>query len=90
MYTKSTNHHPTHALYEAEAALRKFRQSDNMSNSDFLEKFKSLLDIDIHASGDPGCTSARYRDFTLETEDPATIPLIMNWPSNVFVTTGLA
>jgi hypothetical protein len=43
MYTKSTNHHPTHALYEAEAALIKFRQGDDMSNSDFLEKFKSLL-----------------------------------------------
>jgi hypothetical protein len=71
MYTKSTNRHPTHApLYEAEAALIKFCQGDDMSNSNFLEKFKSLLDIYIHAGGDPGCTSARYCDFTLDTEDP--------------------
>jgi uncharacterized membrane protein YgcG len=70
MYTKSTNHHPTHTLYEAEATLVKFRQGDDMSNSDFLEKFKSLLDIYIHAGGDPGCTSARYGNFKLSTEDP--------------------
>jgi hypothetical protein len=70
MYTKSTNHHLTHALYEAETALIKFCQGDNMSNSDFLEKFKSLLDIFTHAGGDPGCTSARYHDFKLPTEDP--------------------
>jgi hypothetical protein len=45
MYTKSTNRHPTHALYEAEAALIKFHQGDDMSNSDFLKKFKSLINI---------------------------------------------
>jgi hypothetical protein len=69
MYTKSTNHHLTHALYKAEAALIKFCQGNDMSNSDFLEKFKSLLDIFIHAGGDPSCTSAHYRDFALPTED---------------------
>jgi hypothetical protein len=90
MYTKSTNRHPTHTLYEAEAALIKFRQGDDMSNSDFLEKFKSLLDIYIHASGDPSCTSARYRDFTLDTEDPDNDATHLNWPSNVVVTTGSA
>jgi hypothetical protein len=70
MYTKSTNRHPAHALYEAKAGLIKFRQGDDMSNSDFLEKFKSLLDIFIHAGGNPGCTSACYCDFALPTEDP--------------------
>jgi hypothetical protein len=70
MYTKSTNRHPTHALYGTKAALIKFHQGYDMSNSDFLEKFKSLLDIYIHAGGDPGCTSAHYRDFTLDTKDP--------------------
>ena len=43
MHTKSTNRHPTHALYEAEAGLIKFRQGDDMTNSNFLEKFKSLM-----------------------------------------------
>jgi hypothetical protein len=70
MYTKSTNCHPTHALYEADVALMKFRQGDNMSNSDFLEKFKSLIDIFIHAGGDPGCATTRYHDFALDNEDP--------------------
>jgi hypothetical protein len=70
MYTKSTNRHPTHALYETKAALIKFRQGDDMSNSDFLEKFKSLLDIFIHTGGDPSCASVRYGDFKLPTQDP--------------------
>jgi hypothetical protein len=70
MYTKATNRHPTHALYEADNALAKFRQGDDMSNSDFLEKFKSLIDIFIHAGGDPGCSASCYRDFALPTEDP--------------------
>ena len=70
MYTKATNRHPTHALYEADNALAKFRQGDDMSNSDFLEKFKSLIDIFIHAGGDPGCTAIRYHNFALATEDP--------------------
>jgi hypothetical protein len=69
MYTKSTNRHPTHALYEADVALIKFRQGDDMSNSDFLEKFKSLLDIFIHAGGNPGCAATRYRDFALDSEE---------------------
>jgi hypothetical protein len=63
MYTKSTNRHQTHALYEAKAVHIKFCQGDDMSNSD-------LLDIFIHAGDDPGCTSARYSDFKLDTEDP--------------------
>jgi hypothetical protein len=70
MYTKSTNCHPTHALYKADATLMKFCQGDDMSNSDFLEKFKSLIDISIHASGDPGSATNCYRDFALDTEDP--------------------
>jgi hypothetical protein len=41
-----------------------------MSNSDFLEKFKSLIDIFIHAGGDPSCAASRYLDFALDTEDP--------------------
>ena len=69
MYTKSTNRDPTHAIYEAEAALMKFRQSDDMSNSDFLEKFKSLIDIYIHSGGDPGSAASRYHDYKLGTED---------------------
>jgi hypothetical protein len=72
MYTKATNHHPTHAFYEADIALGKFCQGKDMFNSDFLEKFKSLIDIFIHASGDPGCSSARYRNFALDTENPKT------------------
>ena len=70
MYTKSTNRHPTHALYEAKAALIKFCQGDDMTNSDFLEKFKSLIDIFVHAGGDPGCAASRYHDFALANEDP--------------------
>jgi hypothetical protein len=70
MYTKATNCHPTHAYYEANIALGKFCQGEDMSNSDFLEKFKSLINIFIHAGGDPGCSSARYRDFALDTENP--------------------
>jgi hypothetical protein len=70
MYTKSTNRHPTHALYEAKAMLIKFCQGNDMSNSDFLEKFKSLIDISIHAGGDPSCAATHYCDFALPTKDP--------------------
>jgi hypothetical protein len=42
MYTKATNRHPTHVFYEADIALGKFHQGEDMSNSDFLEKFKRL------------------------------------------------
>jgi hypothetical protein len=70
MYTKSTNRHPTHTLYDTNVALIKFHQGDNMLNSDFLEKFKSLIDIFIHASGDPRCAATRYHDFALDNEDP--------------------
>jgi hypothetical protein len=58
MYTQATNCHATHAIIDADIALVKFRQGDDMSNSDFLEKFKSLVDIFIHTGGDPGCASA--------------------------------
>jgi hypothetical protein len=88
MYTKATNRHPTHALYEADNALAKFRQGDDMSNSDFLEKFKSLIDIFIPAGGDPGCTASRYRDFALPTEDPITMPTINYLPSSAVVMNG--
>jgi hypothetical protein len=68
MYTKSTNRHPIHALVDAETALHKFRQGDGMSNSDFLEKFKSLIDIYEHTGGDIGSATHRYRDYLLAGE----------------------
>jgi hypothetical protein len=81
-YTKSTNHHPTHALYKAEAALIKFHQGDDMSNSDFLEKFKSLLDISSMPVAIPVVpllitTTLHYPPKTLTM-----MMLIINWPSN--------
>ena len=69
MYTKSTNRHPVHALIDAEAALHKFRQGEGMTNSDFLEKFKSLVDIFEHAGGDLGSSVSRYREYLLPEEN---------------------
>ena len=41
-----------------------------MTNSDVLEKFKSLIDSFVHAGSDPGCAATRYCDFAVGSEDP--------------------
>ena len=67
MHNKATTKQITHSYAEAEADLIRFRQTEKMSNSDYLEKFRGLISVYEHCGGEPGVTSARIKSF----EDPA-------------------
>ena len=64
MCQQTTNQAPVHSLIEAEAALHKFRQTENMSNTTCLEKLKSLIEVCEHAGAEPGATPQRVADHT--------------------------
>ena len=71
MYQQAANQAPVHSLLEAEAALHKFRQTENMSNATYLEKVKSLIEVYEHAGGEPGTNAQRVIEFTDLTDvDP--------------------
>ena len=68
MHNKATTKQITHSYAEAEADLIRFRQTDKMSNSDYLEKFKGLISVYEHCGGEPGVTGARIKSFQDPTE----------------------
>lgn len=45
LYNWSINRQATHTLIDAEADLHKFWQSNKISNSNYLEKLKGLVDV---------------------------------------------
>ena len=67
MHNKATTKQITHSYAEAEADLIRFRQTDKMSNSDYLEKFKGLISVYEHCGGEPRVTSTRIKLF----QDPS-------------------
>lgn len=67
IYNRSTSRKTTHAFSEAEQAFMCFKQTDKMSNSDYLEKFKSLAEVYEHVGGQLGVTEERILEFL---EDP--------------------
>ena len=69
LYQQATRCKDTHALIEAETALMRFRQSERMSNSDYLEKLRDLVEVDEHLGGEPGMSSARIDARVMDLED---------------------
>ena len=68
LYHRATRRKDTHALLEAELALHKFRQTEQMSNSDYLEKLRELTEVYEHLGGEPGCSEARVNARLIDPE----------------------
>ena len=58
----------THALIEAEITLMHFCQSERMSNSDYLEKLRDLVEVYEHLGGEPGTSKARVDSLLIDPE----------------------
>ncbi|KAL7568034.1 hypothetical protein ACA910_004613 [Epithemia clementina (nom. ined.)] len=69
MYTRATNQHGSVSLIEAEALLHRFKQTEGMTNSDYLEKTKSLVEVYEYLGGEPGCGSNQLQEFAEAGED---------------------
>ena len=46
----------------------RFRQSERMSNSDYLEKLRDLVEVYEHLSGEPGISKARIDSLLIDPE----------------------
>ena len=46
----------------------RFRQSERMSNSDYLEKLRDLVEVYEHLSGEPGILKARIDSLLIDPE----------------------
>ena len=68
LYHRATRRKDTHALLEAELALHKFRQTEQMSNSDYLEKLRELVEVYEHLGGEPGCSDTRINARLIDPE----------------------
>ena len=68
LYHRATRRKDTHALFEAELALHKFRQTEQMSNSDYLEKLRELVEVYKHLGGEPGCSEVRVNSWLIDPE----------------------
>ena len=68
LYQRATRRQETHALIEAETALMRFRQSERMSNSDYLEKLRDLVEVYEHLGGEPGISKARVDTLLVDPE----------------------
>ena len=68
LYQQATRRQGTHALIEAETTLMRFRQSERMSNSDYLEKLRDLVEVYEHLGGEPGTSKARVDTFLIDPD----------------------
>ena len=68
LYQRATRRQETHALIEAEMTLMRFRQSERMSNSDYLEKLRDLVEVYEHLGGEPGTSKARVDTFLIDPD----------------------
>ena len=68
LYQRATRRQVTHALIEAEITLMRFRQSERMSNSDYLEKLRDLVEVYEQLSGEPGTSKARIDSLLIDPE----------------------
>ena len=59
LFTGATTRKDVHALIDAESALYRFRQSERMTNSEYLEKLKGLIEVYEHFGGEPGTGATR-------------------------------
>ena len=71
LYTGATTKKPTESLQEAEEGLLGFRQGENMTNSNYLDKFRSLVERVEHHGSEIGCTPGRMQThLTITAADP--------------------
>ena len=68
LYQRATRRQETHALIEAETTLMRFRQSECMSNSDYLEKLRDLVEVYEHLGGEPGTSKARIESLLINAK----------------------
>ena len=68
LYERATRRHETHALIDAETTLMRFRQSERMSNSDYLEKWRDLVEVYEHLGGEPGTSKARVDSILIDPD----------------------
>ena len=68
LYQRATRRQETHALIEAETNLMRFRQSERMSNSDYLEKLRDLVEVYDHLGGEPGTTKSRVDSLLIDPD----------------------
>ena len=68
LYQRATRRQETHALIEAEVTLMRFRQSERMSNSDYLEKLRDLVEVYEHLGGEPGTSKARVDSLLIDPD----------------------
>ena len=68
LYHHATRRKDTHALLEAELALHKFQQTKRMSNSNYLEKLRELVEVYEHLGGEPGCSEVRVNSWLIDPE----------------------
>ena len=69
LYQRSTTRHPTHNLVDAYKSLYRFRQGEHMSNSEYLEKMKDLIEVVEHFGEEIGCTQSRIASFLDRSSD---------------------
>ena len=68
LYQRATRRQETHALIEAETSLMRFRQSERMSNSDYLEKLRDLVEVYEHLGWEPGVSKVRIESLLIDPE----------------------
>ena len=68
LYQRATRRQETHALIEAETTLMRFRQSERMSNSDYLEKLRDLVEVYEHLRGEPSTSKARVDTLLIDPD----------------------
>mmetsp|Transcript_1857 Transcript_1857/g.2163 ORF Transcript_1857/g.2163 Transcript_1857/m.2163 type:complete len:316 (+) Transcript_1857:405-1352(+) len=64
IFTGATTRKKGQSLANAELAFYRFRQGDRMSNSEFLEKFKGLVEVVEHFGGAVGQSDERINEHT--------------------------
>ena len=71
LYTGATTKKQTESLQKAEEGLLGFRQGENMTNSNYLDKFHSLVEQVEHHGSEIGCTPGRVQtQLTITAADP--------------------
>ena len=68
LYQRATRRQETHALIEAETTLMRFRQSERMSNLDYLEKLQDRVEVYKHLGGEPGTSKARVDTLLIDPD----------------------
>ena len=59
LYTGATRKKDTVSLQETEEALFFLKQGEHMTNHEYLEKFRDIIECVEHHGGEPGCQDSR-------------------------------